>query len=166
MSSTPRVLTLTEAADQLGVAPARVRALLASGALQPVPGHHSSVAAADVEQLAKRGVIRALDVAAVEGALDRALRRRLPELLGAGLGAALEPLQGEFATALADVELSTQRATEAEQRAQVAEQRAEVAEQALAAARERVSTLEARVAALEAQPMGLFRRRRSAVAPA
>lgn len=155
MSTTPRILTVSQAADELGVAPARVRALLTSGALSPVPGHASSVAAADVEQLAKRGVLRSLDVAAVEGALDRALRRRLPELLEAGLA----PLQGEVATALADVELGTAAVAAAEQRAQSAER-------SLAAAQERVATLEARIATLEAQPVGLFRRRRTTALPA
>ena len=152
---TDRILTVSEAADRLGVAPARVRALQASGALQPVPGHASSVAAEDVDGLVRRGVVRALDVAAVEGALDRALRRRLPDLLAERLA----PLQGEVATALADVELTTARAYEAEARARAADEQ-------LAAARARIEELEHRVVALQVQPTGLFRRRRPAVAPA
>lgn len=154
MPTSPRTLTLTEAADELGVAPARVRALLASGALAPVPGHASSVAAADVEALVRRGVVRSIDIAAVEGALDRALRRRLPELLEDRLGTALTPVADEVATALADVELSAARVA-------TAEERARVAQESLEQAQERVVALEARVAALEAQPVGLFRRRRS-----
>jgi hypothetical protein len=155
----PRILTVTEAADELGVAPARIRALQASGALTPVPGHATSVAAPDVEALARKGVVRSVDVAAVEGALDRALRRRLPDLLTERLEAATTPLRDELATALADVELSTaQRAA--------AEQRAEAAERELALARARVAELEHRVVALQVQPTGLFRRRRQAVAPA
>ena len=159
MSSSPRILTLAQAADELGVAPARIRALQASGALQPVEGHASSVAAADVEALAKRGVVRSLDVAAVEGALDRALRRRLPELLAERLDAALVPVSDEVATALADVELSTQRVTEAEERAAAAERQ-------LADAQARISELEQRVVALQLKPTGLFRRRRHAPAHA
>ena len=154
MSSTARTLTLTEAADELGVSPSRVRALLTSGALQPAPGHTSSVAAADVDALVKKGVLRSLDVAAVEGALDRALRRRLPELLEARLDAALTPMTSEVATAFADVDASSARVA-------AAEERARVAETSLAEAQERAVALEARIAALEAQPVGLFRRRRS-----
>jgi hypothetical protein len=151
----PRILTVPEAADELGVAPARVRALLSSGALQPAPGHASSVVAADVEQLARRGVLRSLDVAAVEGALDRALRRRLPELLGP----ALNPVADEVATALADVEMAAARVSAAEERARVAEAQ-------LADAQARIHTLEERVVELQLRPTGLFRRRRAAVAPA
>ena len=154
MSSNARTLTLTEAADELGVAPARVRALLASGALQPAAGHVSSVAAADVDALVKKGVVRSLDISAVEGALDRALRRRLPELLEDRLTAALTPVADEVATAIADVDASSGRVA-------TAEERARTAELALAEAQERVVALEARIAALEAQPVGLFRRRRS-----
>lgn len=152
----PRTLTVAEAADELGVAPARIRTLLASGALEAAAD--GQVLAAGVEGLARRGVVRSLDVAAVEGALDRALRRRLPELVGAQLQTALAPLAGELATALADVELSTSRLT-------TSEARATAAEQALAASQSRVAELEAQVAALQAQPVGLFRRRRT-VAPA
>jgi hypothetical protein len=155
VSAPDRILTVSEAADRLGVAPARVRALQASGALQPVPGHATSVAEAEVDALVRRGVVRALDVAAVEGALDRALRRRLPDLLTG----AMAPLQNEVATALADVELATARAAEAEERARLAEEQ-------LTAARSRVDELEHRVVALQMQPTGLFRRRRTAVAPA
>jgi hypothetical protein len=154
MTASPRPLTLAEAADALGVAPARVRALIASGALEPAPGHASSIAAADVDALVRRGVVRSVDVAAVEGALDRALRRRLPELLEDRLGLALTPVADELAGALADVELHAARTA-------TAEERARVAETALAQAQERVVALEARIAALEAQPVGLFRRRRS-----
>lgn len=154
MPTSPRTLTLTEAADELGVAPARVRALLASGALSPVPGHASTVAAADVEAMVRRGVVRSIDIAAVEGALDRALRRRLPELLSERLGTALAPVADEVATALADVELGATRVA-------TAEEQARVAKESLAQAQERVVALEARIAALEAQPVGLFRRRRS-----
>lgn len=153
-STSARTLTLAEAADVLGVAPARVRALLASGALQPAPGHTSSIPAGDVDALVRRGVVRSLDVAAVEGALDRALRRRLPELLEDRLGAALNPVADEVATALADVELSATRVA-------TAEQQTRAAETSLAQAQERVVALESRIAALEAQPVGLFRRRRS-----
>ena len=49
MTSAARTLTLTEAADELGVSPARVRALLSSGALQPAPGHTSSIAVAEAQ---------------------------------------------------------------------------------------------------------------------
>jgi hypothetical protein len=154
MTASPRTLTLAEAADVLGVAPTRVRALIASGALPPAPGHTSSIAAADVDALVRRGVLRSIDVAAVEGALDRALRRRLPELLENRLGAALAPVADEVATALADVELSAARVA-------TAEEQARVAQGSLAQAQERVVALEARIAALEAQPVGLFRRRRS-----
>jgi hypothetical protein len=159
VSASPRILTLTQAADELGVAPARVRALLASGALHPVPGHASSVDAAEVQQLVKRNVVRSVDVAAVEGALDRALRRRLPEVLAERLDGALTPLSNELATALADVELSTQRVAQAEERARAAEQE-------LTAARARIADLEQRVVALQTQPTGLFRRRRPAPAHA
>lgn len=151
---TDRILTVSEAADLLGVAPARVRALQAGGALSPVPGHATNVAAADVDALVRRGTVRALDLAAVEGALDRALRRRLPDLLAERLA----PLQGEVATALADVELTTTRALEAEARARAAEEQ-------LAAARTRIEQLEQRVVALQL-PTGLFRRRRATAAPA
>jgi transposase len=154
MTASPRTLTLAEAADALGVAPARVRALLANGALQPAPGHTSSVPAADVDALVRRGVLRSLDVAAVEGALDRALRRRLPELLEQRLAAALEPVADELAAAVADVDTSAARVA-------TAEEQARAAEAALVQAQERVVALEARIAALEAQPVGLFRRRRS-----
>jgi len=153
--TSPRILTVTEAADRLGVAPARIRALLTSGALHPVAGHASSVSAAEVDDLARRGVLRSVDVAAVEGALDRALRRRLPEQLAP----ALAPLADEVATALADVELSTQRVAAAEERARAAEEK-------LASAEQRVIDLERRVVELQLQPTGLFRRRRTAVAPA
>lgn len=159
MSASPRILTLTQAADELGVAPARVRALLASGALNTVPGHTSSVDAADVQQLVKRGVVRSVDVAAVEGAVDRALRRRLPDLLADQLDTALTPLSGEVATALADVELATEHVVAAEERARAAEEE-------LTAARARIAELEHRVVALQMQPTGLFRRRRTAPAHA
>lgn len=154
MTATARTLTLAEAADVLGVAPARVRALIASGALPPAPGHSSSVVAADVDALVRRGVLRSLDVAAVEGALDRALRRRLPDLLADRLDSALAPVAGEVATALADVELGAARVA-------TAEEQARVAQLSLVQAQQQVVALEARIAALEAQPVGLFRRRRS-----
>jgi len=147
-----RTLTPAQAADQLGVAAARIRALLASGALQPATD--GLVAAADVAELSRRGTLRSLDVAAVEGAVDRALRRRLPTLLGDGLDAALQPLAGEVATALADVEISTQQLVEEQERTRTAEA-------ALAQARARVVELEQRVAALTTRPAGLFRRRRA-----
>lgn len=155
MPTAPRILTVPEAADELGVAPARVRALLASGALQPAPGHASSVVAADVEQLSRRGVLRSLDVAAVEGALDRALRRRVPELLAP----ALAPVADELATALADVELAATRVATADERARTAEAQ-------LAEARTRIEALEQRVVELQLRPAGLFRRRRATVAHA
>lgn len=152
----PRTLTVVEAADELGVAPARIRTLLASGALEAAA--EGRVLAAAVEDLARRGVVRSMDVAAVEGALDRALRRRLPELVSGQLQTALAPLAGELATAFADVELSSSRVT-------AADARAASAEQALATSERRVAELEAQVSALQAQPVGLFRRRRT-VAPA
>lgn len=155
MSAPTRTLTPAEAADLLGVAPARVRALVASGALPAVPDGAGTVAADDVEALQRRGVLRALDVAAVEGALDRALRRRLPDLLDA----ALQPVAGELATALADAEASGAAVA-------AAEARAVTAERELAAAQARIGVLEQQVTALQARPAGLFRRRRSAVAPA
>jgi hypothetical protein len=158
VSEPSRILTLAEAADALGVAPARVRALLASGALEAVPGHVSSVAAADVEALQKRGVVRAVDVAAVEGALDRAIRRRLPEVLDERLDVALRPLADELATAFADVEASAVQVAQAEDRTRAVEAE-------LAAARQRIAELEQRVVALQ-MPTGLFRRRRASVAHA
>ncbi|HVM26941.1 MAG TPA: hypothetical protein VM433_04620 [Mycobacteriales bacterium] len=159
MPDSPRILTLAQAADELGVAPARVRALVASGALDVVAGHPGSVLATDVHELTRRGAVRSVDIAAVEGALDRALRRRLPDVLAERLDAALAPLAGEVATAFADVELSTQRVEQAEERARVAEQE-------LARAQDRIAALEQRVVALQMQPTGLFRRRRTSVAPA
>lgn len=150
MTTAPRILTVPEAADELGVAPARVRALLGSGALQPAPGHASSVLASDVAELSRRGVLRSLDVAAVEGALDRALRRRLPEQLTA----ALEPVSDELATALADVDAAAARVSAAEERARAAEEQ-------LASAQLRVEQLERRVVELQLRPTGLFRRRRA-----
>jgi len=108
-----------------------------------------------VAELTRRGVVRSVDVAAVEGAVDRALRRRLPALLEAALHDGLEPLSHEIATALADVELSV------EQRA-AAEERARAAEAALSQARAELMDLRQQVVALAAQPSGLFRRRRSA----
>lgn len=155
MSAPCRTLTPAEAADLLGVAPARVRALLASGALPAAPGASGSVSADEVEALQRRGTVRSVDIAAVEGALDRALRRRLPDLLGERLTAALEPLTGELATALAEAEAGG-----------AAVARAEAAEAELSAARSRISALEQQVAVLQARPAGLFRRRRTAVAPA
>jgi len=154
-------LSIGEAADELGVTPARIRSLLASGALQPPAGDEGGeVCREQVVELAQRGTVRALDLAAVEGALDRALRRRLPGLLDEGLDLALQPLSTEVATAFADVEITTQHLG-------VAERRAEIAEDALDAARLRVQELEAQVAELQgelavlaARPLGLFRRRR------
>lgn len=98
-----RTITVAETADQIGVAPSRVRALIASGVLSTSAQEPDSVPVAEVAELTRRGVVRAVDVAAVEGAVDRALRRRLPALLEAGLGAGLAPLSREVATALADV---------------------------------------------------------------
>ena len=154
MPTTPRILTVSQAADELGVAPARIRALLASGALRSVPDQEGSVSSVDIDALARRGVVRAVDVAAVEGALDRALRRRLPEIVSGRLEQALSPLASELATAFADVELGSVRLA-------AAEERARSAEQALSRAQERIRVLEATTAALAAQPSGLFRRRRS-----
>ena len=154
MPGPSRILTIAEAADALGVAPARVRALLASGALDAVPGHTSSVAAAAIEALQKRGVVRAVDIAAVEGALDRAIRRRLPELLEV----TLRPLADEVATAFADVEAGSALVARAEERTRAVEAQ-------LTAAHQRIAELEQRVVVLQ-MPTGLFRRRRSAVAPA
>ena len=152
-------LSISDAADELGVAPARIRSLLASGALQALPGQDGEVSCDELDELARRGTLRALDVAAVEGALDRALRRRLPGLLDTGLELALQPLAGEVATAIADVEITTEHLG-------VAERRAAVAEGALEAARLRVQQLEAdvaqlqgQVAVLSARPAWPFRRR-------
>ena len=165
-------LSVPQAADELGVAPARVRALLSSGALRPAPDAPDAVLAEDAAALLRRGAVRAVDVAAVEGALDRALRRRLPALLDAGvaaaldapLRAALEPLSGEVATALADVEISTQRLLEAERRAELSEAATTIARGQVAALEAQVAELEQQVAALQAQPVGLFRRRRRVAA--
>ena len=107
----PAVLTVAEAADELGVAPGRVRALLSRGALQPAPGDGAALLAADVADLLKRGLVRAVDATAVEAAVDRALRRRLPALLEGGLA----PLASEVATALADVEVSSRQLAAAEE---------------------------------------------------
>lgn len=150
-----QTLTVAETADRIGVAPARVRALIASGILRTSPDDLTAVPAAEVAELTRRGVVRSVDVAAVEGAVDRALRRRLPALLEAALHDGLEPLSHEIATALADVELSV------EQRA-AAEERARAAEAALSQARAELMDLRQQVVALAAQPSGLFRRRRSA----
>lgn len=153
---TPPVRTVAEAADELGVAPAQIRALLNRGALAPGPGDPGTLLAADVADLAKRGVVRAVDAIAVEAAVDRALRRRLPGLLEGGLA----PLATEVATTLADVEFSTRQLV-------AAQERARIAEAALGAAQERAARLDAQVrllndqvAALVARPVGLFRRRR------
>lgn len=146
--------TVLEAADDLGVAPARIRALLASGALTPVRrGEETLLKAPEVIDLSRRGVVRSIDVAAVEGAVDRALRRRLPALLGDGL----RPVADELATALADVEVSTRLLA-------ATEERARAAELALGAAQSRIGLLETQVAALQARPVGLFRRRRAVTA--
>jgi len=155
MPVSTQTLTVAETADRIGVAPARVRALIASGILRTSPDDLTAVRAAEVAELTRRGVVRSVDVAAVEGAVDRALRRRLPALLEAALHDGLEPLSREVATALADVELSV------EQRA-AAEERARAAEAALSQARAEVTDLRQQVVALAAQPRGLFRRRRSA----
>jgi hypothetical protein len=135
-------LSVFEAADELGVAPARVRSLLASGALTPSGGDAARVLTREVADLRRRGAVRSVDVAAVEGALDRALRRRLPLLLEQ----ALQPLSSEVATTMADVEASARQLA-------AAEERARVAEQALAVTR-------AELTALQARPTGMFRRRR------
>jgi hypothetical protein len=139
----PPTLSVLDAADELGVAPARVRAMMANGALT---GSAGEVLASEVAELKRRGVVRSVDVAAVEGALDRALRRRLPQLLEQ----ALQPLSSEVATTMADVEASARQLA-------AAEERARVAEMALAATR-------AELAELQARPAGLFRRRRAVTA--
>lgn len=168
MSASPAVLAVADAADQLGVAPARVRALVGAGALQPAPDDADAVLADGIGELVRRGTLRVLDVAAVEAALDRSLRRRLPGLLDdrldSALGQALRPLAGEVATAFADVEFSVQQLAAAQERAERAEQRALTAEEALAQARIRAAVLQAQVAQLQARPVGLFRRRRGAPA--
>lgn len=166
-------LTISQAADELGVAPARVRSLVASGA---VPSLGSNLVSAEaVAELVRRGTLRSLDVAAVESALDRALRRRLPPLLDGALG----PLSGEVATALADVEVGTRELAGAEQRAAAAEAslrqvRAElgttrdelrVSAEALSEAHVERAGLRAELAVLQAKPAGLFRRRRQAGSP-
>jgi len=153
---TAPVLSVAEAADELGVAPARVRALLARGALTAAPGD-AGVPAAEVADLVKRGVLRAVDATAVEAALDRALRRRLPALLEGSLA----PLAGEVATALADVEVSTRELARVEERAAGAEAALAAAHERAAGLEAQVRVLSAQVAALQAQPVGLFRRRRS-----
>jgi hypothetical protein len=160
---------LSTAADELGVTPARVRALVASGALPTGPD--GGVAADALADLVRRGTVRSADLAAVEGALDRALRRRLPALLEETLlpalgavrdevAAGLGPLTDEVATAIADVEVTTRQLAEAQE--SVRSLRAQ-----LSAERERSAALERRVAslsaALEQQPSGLFRRRRAVV---
>ena len=145
-------LSLLQAADELGVAPARVRALLAAGALT-VAG--DGVQAEGVADLVKRGTLRSADVAAVESALDRALKRRLPGLLGETLAPALAPLSGEVALALADVEITTRELAEAREATRVLQAQ-------LTTERERVAVLERQVALLQ-EPSGFFRRRRSAV---
>ena len=153
-------LSISEAADELGVAPARIRALLASGALQALPGEGGQVQAEQVAELVERGTVRALDVAAVEGALDRALRRRLPGLLDAGLEYALQPLSDEVAVAIADVEVTTQHLGVAERRAEIAEDELDDARAQVYALQRQVAQLEEQVAVLSARPVGLFRRRR------
>ena len=145
-------LSLPQAADELGVAPARVRALLAAGALT---ASGDGVHATSVADLVRRGTLRSVDVAAVEGALDRALRRRLPGLLGDALTPALAPLSGEVALALADVEVTTRELAEAREAGRVLQAE-------LTAAQERVALLERQVAVLQ-EPAGFFRRRRSAL---
>ena len=156
-ASAPAVLTVAEAADELGVAPARVRALLSKGALQPGPGDGTTLLAADVADLARRGVVRAVDATAVEAAVDRALRRRLPALLEGGLA----PLATEVATALADVEVSSRQLAAAEERARTAEAALAAATDRAAGLDRQVRVLTAQVVALQSQPVGLFRRRRS-----
>ena len=151
------VLTVAEAADELGVAPARVRALLSRGALTPAPGDGTTVLAADVAELSKRGTVRAVDATAVEAAVDRALRRRLPGLLEGGLA----PVAGEVATALADVEASTRELAAAEERSRAAEAALAAAETRIAGLDRQVRVLTAQVVALQSQPVGLFRRRRT-----
>lgn len=167
-------LTIAQAADELGVAPARVRSLVASGALPSLGSN--LVEAEGVAELARRGTLRSIDVAAVESALDRALKRRLPLVLSA----ALAPVATEVATALADVEISTRQLTEAEHRASSAEEalartrdelsasRAVVAtlEDALAASRSELAVVRAELAVAQERPAGLFRRRRSSGSPA
>lgn len=172
MTTAPRSVPLGTAADELGVTPARVRALLASGAL--TAGPDGGVAAEQLADLVRRGTVRSADLAAVEGALDRALRRRLPALLEEVLAPALRavrdevaaglgPLSGEVATAIADVEVTTRQLAEAQDAVRTLRA-------SLTAERERSAGLERRVAslstALEQQPTGLFRRRRRAAVPA
>lgn len=147
-------LSVPAAADELGVTPSRVRSLIACGALT---ASGDGVDPAGVAELTRRGTVRSADVAAFEGAVDRALRRRLPALLGEALVPALAPLSGEVALAFADVEVTTRELAEAREAGRVLQAE-------LVAARERVALLERQVAALQ-EPVGLFRRRRSA-APA
>ena len=159
-------LSIAQAADELGIAPARVRSLLSSGALQPLSGERGEVSREQVSELARRGTVRSLDLAAVEGALDRALRRRLPGLLDAGLELALQPLSGEVATAFADVEISTAQLAAAERRAELAEEERETARVRVQALEAQVAQLEGQLAARAARSSGLFRRRRQSVAVA
>lgn len=152
-------LTVAGAADKLGVAPARVRALIENGALVALPGEVPTLAAADVAELTRRGSVRAVDVAAVESALDRALKRRLPVLLENGLATALSPLADEVSAARAAAVLAAEQVLEAE-----SVTAAVVAD--LSVARARIVELDAQVHALAAKPVGLFRRRRVVVSAA
>lgn len=150
-------LSLVDAADELGLTPARLRRLVDAGALPAVSGPDEPllVPRAAVGELRRRGTVRAVDVAAVESAMDRVLRRRLDPALDS-LTAPLVAANDDARHALAE-----QAALRA-----AAEARAARAETALAAARDQVETLTARVKVLEAQPVGLFRRRRRLSAPA
>lgn len=167
-------LTIAQAADELGVAPARVRSLVASGALPSLGSN--LVEAEGVAELVRRGTLRSVDVTAVESALDRALKRRLPQLLEG----ALVPVATEVATALADVEISTRQLVEAEHRASTAEvalaqtrdelsaSRAELSalQEELAASRSELAAVRAELAVAQERPAGLFRRRRASGSPA
>ena len=114
--------------------------------------------------LVERGVVRAVDATAVESAVDRAFRQRLPALLEAGLA----PLVTEVATALADVDVSSRLLAAAEERVRTAEAALATYQTRTAGLDRQVQVLTAQVVALRSQPVGLFRRRRrrsSAVLP-
>lgn len=192
------VLPVGEAAERLGITPARVRALVARGLL--TDAGHGTVSVRQVDDLADRDVVRSLDAAAVEGVLDKALRRRLPAVVATGLAAALDeafqralgpvlteglaaglvPVAREMATALADIELSTEQRVTAALRAQAAEQRADAVQQEadtvaaeLGEAQEHIAWLEQELAvlrqqntALRTRRTGLLRRRQVEISPA
>ena len=179
------VITLTEAAEHLGLPAARVRRLVEVGAL-PVHEHPTGllIDRAAVTELTRRGTVRVTDAAAVEAAVDRSLKRRLgpaldgltepvesalDRVLRRRLAPALEGLAAPLIEQARQARLAYERQArlraDAEARAAVAEARAADAaaragdaEAARLVAEHQVRLLEAEVAALRA-PRGLFRRR-------